>query len=72
MAHRNLLIEGCKGGGKCRRCITVYEGNVWMDGFEDFFHSVQDGCGDVVKGLFVLHDREVVVGGDVEGFQHLV
>lgn len=72
MTDRDLLIKGRKCGGKCSRCVSVDEDNVWMDGFEDFFHAVQDrGC-DIVKGLFVLHDGKVVVGGDVESLQYLV
>lgn len=48
------------------------EDNVWADGFKDFFHAVQDGGCDVVKGLFVFHDGEVIVGDDAKGLQYLV
>lgn len=72
MTDWNLLIKGGKGCGKCSGCITVYEDNVRVDGFEDFFHAVQDGCCDVVKGLLVLHDGEIVVGDNVESLQYLI
>lgn len=43
-----------------------------MDGFENFFHAVQDGGCNVVKGLLVLHDGEIVVWDDVESLQYLI
>ena len=72
VAHGDLQVEACERGGKAGRGVTMYEHDVGPLVLEDRLELEQHVARDVEQRLARLHDRQVVVGRNVEDAQHLV
>lgn len=72
VADRDLQVEARQRGGEARGGVAVDEDNVGALILEDRLQLEQHVAGHVEQGLARLHDRQVVVGLDVEHPQHLL
>jgi hypothetical protein len=72
VADRNLAEMRRQGGGERGGGIAVHQHAAGLAVVEHPFHAGQHGSGNVGEILIVAHDVEVVIGTDVEEFQHLV
>lgn len=70
--HRDLQVEACECGGKAGRGVAVNQDHVGPLVLEDGPELEQHVARDVEQRLARLHDRQVVVGRNVEDAQHLV
>lgn len=72
VAHGDLPIECGEGGGGAGGSVAMHEHYVGARFVEHVAHAREHAGGDVVEVLPLSHDVEVVVGTDVEYFEHLV
>lgn len=72
MAHGNLQVEACERSGEAGRGVAVDQDDVGPLVLEDGLELDQHVARHVEQRLARLHDRQVVVGSNVEDAQHLV
>ncbi len=72
MPHGDLLIVGGQGGGDRGRGIAVDQHDVRLLLGQHLFHALQDRGSHIGEVLAGLHDAQVMVGNQLEQFQHLV
>ena len=72
MAHSRLGVVGSQRPGKGGGGVPVDQHHVRLHLLDNALQALEHPGGDVRKGLPRLHDVQVVIGGDGEGFQHLV
>lgn len=72
MPHGDLQVEACECRGEAGRGVAVDQDHVGPLVLEDGLELEQHVARDVEQRLARLHDREVVVGRNVEDAQHLV
>lgn len=72
MAHRNLLVEGGKGGGGAGGRVAMNQNHIRLALFEHVAHAGKHASGDIVQVLPLLHDIQVIIRFHVEDAQHLV
>lgn len=72
VAHGDLQVEACERGGEAGRGVTMDKDDVGPLVLEDGLELEQHVARHVEQRLARLHDRQVVVGRNVEDAQHLV
>lgn len=72
VAHGDLQVEACERGGEAGRGVAMDKDDVGPLVLEDRLELEQHVARHVEQRLAGLHDRQVVVGRDAEGAQHLV
>lgn len=70
--HGDLQVEACECGGEAGRGVPVDQDHVGPLVLEDGLELEQHVARHIEQRLARLHDRQVVVGRNVEDAQHLV
>lgn len=72
VAHGDLQVEACERRGEAGRGVSVDQDDVGPLVLEDGLELEQHAARHVEQSLARFHDRQVVVGRNVEDAQHLV